>query len=211
MGSTLLYRFGRILRLCSMPSLRLREAYTDAHLFETICQIRGDELDGAGTNELVHRILVSLNLTNMTLVPSPVQSSSSSPHLGSLAVPRNGNSSTLTKSRDYSRCMLSHPPGITVLRFQVRFVQRILHRPATHTFIPPVDWPMTYAQFDDALHRLVSLAGKVVRWYYRYSRPRTAQNEQSIYRGRVDRKVVLLCRQVDVIAAVCPTLLWRKV
>jgi hypothetical protein len=34
----------------------LEEAYTDAHLFETICQIRGDEVDGAGTNELVHRI-----------------------------------------------------------------------------------------------------------------------------------------------------------
>ncbi len=35
----------------------LEGAYTDASLFETICQIRGDELDGAGTNELVHHIL----------------------------------------------------------------------------------------------------------------------------------------------------------
>jgi hypothetical protein len=55
--STLLYRFGEDSASCSMPSLRLRGAYTDAHLFETICQIRGDELDGAGTNELVHHIL----------------------------------------------------------------------------------------------------------------------------------------------------------
>jgi hypothetical protein len=31
-------------------------AYTDAHLFETIHPIRGDELDGAGTQELVHHI-----------------------------------------------------------------------------------------------------------------------------------------------------------
>jgi hypothetical protein len=34
----------------------LEEAYTDADLFETICQIRGDELDDAGTHELVHHI-----------------------------------------------------------------------------------------------------------------------------------------------------------
>jgi hypothetical protein len=31
-------------------------AYTDADLFETVCQIRGDELDDAGTFELVHHI-----------------------------------------------------------------------------------------------------------------------------------------------------------
>jgi hypothetical protein len=30
----------------------LEDAYSDAHLFETICQIRGDEVDGAGTHEL---------------------------------------------------------------------------------------------------------------------------------------------------------------
>jgi hypothetical protein len=34
----------------------LEDAYTDADLFETICQIRGDEVDGAGTHELVHHI-----------------------------------------------------------------------------------------------------------------------------------------------------------
>jgi hypothetical protein len=34
----------------------LEDAYTDADLFETICQIRGDELDGASTHELVHHI-----------------------------------------------------------------------------------------------------------------------------------------------------------
>jgi hypothetical protein len=43
------------LRLCLLPSLHLRTR-TDANLFETICQIRGDELDGAGTHELVHHI-----------------------------------------------------------------------------------------------------------------------------------------------------------
>jgi hypothetical protein len=32
----------------------LEDAYTDADLFETVCQIRGDELDDAGTYELVH-------------------------------------------------------------------------------------------------------------------------------------------------------------
>jgi hypothetical protein len=45
MGSTL-FRFGEDSASVSMPSLR--GAYTDAHLFETICQIRGDEVDGAG-------------------------------------------------------------------------------------------------------------------------------------------------------------------
>jgi hypothetical protein len=34
----------------------LEDAYTDADLFETICQIRGDELDDAGTHEVVHHI-----------------------------------------------------------------------------------------------------------------------------------------------------------
>jgi hypothetical protein len=34
----------------------LEDAYTDADLFETVCQIRGEELDGAGTFELVHHI-----------------------------------------------------------------------------------------------------------------------------------------------------------
>jgi hypothetical protein len=34
----------------------LEDAYTDADLFETICQIRGDKQDGAGTHELVHHM-----------------------------------------------------------------------------------------------------------------------------------------------------------
>jgi hypothetical protein len=34
----------------------LEDAYTDAAFFETVYQIRGDELDGAGTYELVHHI-----------------------------------------------------------------------------------------------------------------------------------------------------------
>jgi hypothetical protein len=35
----------------------LEDEYTDADSFETFCQIREDELDGAGTHELVHHIL----------------------------------------------------------------------------------------------------------------------------------------------------------
>jgi hypothetical protein len=34
----------------------LEDAYTKADLFETVCQIRGDELDDAGTYELLHHI-----------------------------------------------------------------------------------------------------------------------------------------------------------
>jgi hypothetical protein len=34
----------------------LEDDYTDADFFETICQIRGDNPDGAGTHELVHHI-----------------------------------------------------------------------------------------------------------------------------------------------------------
>jgi hypothetical protein len=34
----------------------LEDAYTDADLFETVCQIRGNGLDDAGTYELVHHI-----------------------------------------------------------------------------------------------------------------------------------------------------------
>ena len=32
----------------------LEDAYTDADLFETVSQIHGDELDDAGTYQLVH-------------------------------------------------------------------------------------------------------------------------------------------------------------
>jgi hypothetical protein len=34
----------------------LEDAYADADLFETFCQIRGDELDEAGIYELLHHI-----------------------------------------------------------------------------------------------------------------------------------------------------------
>jgi hypothetical protein len=34
----------------------IEDAYTGADLFYTVCQIRVDELDGAGTYELVHHI-----------------------------------------------------------------------------------------------------------------------------------------------------------
>ncbi len=34
----------------------LEDAYTDADLFENICQIRSDELDGTGTHKLVHQV-----------------------------------------------------------------------------------------------------------------------------------------------------------
>jgi hypothetical protein len=34
----------------------LENAYTDADLLETIRQIHGDELDGAGTHELIQHI-----------------------------------------------------------------------------------------------------------------------------------------------------------
>jgi hypothetical protein len=52
-GSTLLAPFQgrRVLRLCQLPSLRLR-----TRTLTPICQIRGDELDDAGTYELVHHI-----------------------------------------------------------------------------------------------------------------------------------------------------------
>jgi hypothetical protein len=39
----------------SATVVALEDAYTDAHLFEMICPIRGGELDGAGTHDLVHR------------------------------------------------------------------------------------------------------------------------------------------------------------
>jgi hypothetical protein len=46
----------------------LEDAYTDADLFETICQIRGDQVDGAGTYELVHHIR-SVNPATSTYAP----------------------------------------------------------------------------------------------------------------------------------------------
>jgi hypothetical protein len=40
----------------SLTVAALEDAYTDADLFETVCQIRGANLDDAGTYELVHYI-----------------------------------------------------------------------------------------------------------------------------------------------------------
>jgi hypothetical protein len=91
-------------------------------------------------NELVHHILGESKLTNMTLVPSPVLAQTAPYHPGISAVPRNGNSSTLTRA-DYLWCTLS--PGITVLRFQVRFVQTYtscIDQPRIR-FVHSVDWP----------------------------------------------------------------------
>jgi hypothetical protein len=56
----------------------LEYAYTDAHLFETIVQIREDELDGAGTLKSSITSAVKLHPTNRPLVHSPIASSSSS-------------------------------------------------------------------------------------------------------------------------------------
>jgi hypothetical protein len=70
----------------------LENVYTDADLLETICQIRGDELDDAGTHELVHHIR------------APVASSSS--FLFEISgSSRNENSSTLTRSRESLACL----------------------------------------------------------------------------------------------------------
>jgi hypothetical protein len=50
----------------------LEDAYTDPGLFETICQIRGDELDDAGTHEPVHHIRGTPD--EQALVPSLIAS-----------------------------------------------------------------------------------------------------------------------------------------
>jgi hypothetical protein len=55
--------------LVSANVAALEDAYTDADLLETVSQVRGDELDDAGTFERVHHIRGN--------VPSPVASSSS--------------------------------------------------------------------------------------------------------------------------------------
>jgi hypothetical protein len=85
-------------------------------------------------NELVHHILGESKLTNMTLVPSPRPGSNAPYHPGISAVPRNGNSSTLTRA-DYLWWPLSYTwhhgvafPG------SIRSNVYLVHRPATHTF-----------------------------------------------------------------------------
>jgi hypothetical protein len=72
----------------------------DADLFETICKIRRDELDGAGSHGRVYHICGEVHLTTRALGPSLVASSSASSFpIGLSGFSRNGISSTLTRSR----------------------------------------------------------------------------------------------------------------
>jgi hypothetical protein len=83
--------------LVSATVAALEDAYTDADLLETVSQVRGDELDDAGTFERVHHIRGN--------VPSPVASSSSF-LAGINSLPRNGNNLTLTKSKKSWACLV---------------------------------------------------------------------------------------------------------
>jgi hypothetical protein len=107
----------------------LEDAFTDADVFETFCQIRGDELDGAGTHERVHHIRLSIKTRQAgPWIIHPVQAQ---------AAPWrwNGNSSTLTRSR-ISTYVLPHLAPM-VLRAQLRFAQTYascIDQPCMHFF-----------------------------------------------------------------------------
>jgi hypothetical protein len=60
----------------------LEDAYTDADLFETIRHIRGDEVDGAGTHEVVHHIIGEATPDEQALHASQAETA---PYFGSLA------------------------------------------------------------------------------------------------------------------------------
>jgi hypothetical protein len=96
----------------------LEGAYTDAHLFETICQIRGDELDGAGTNELVHHILSEATPDEHDLGSFTRRKLKQLPILDLKWKQLYAHQEQIIFG---VRCPT--PPGITVLRFQVRFAQ----------------------------------------------------------------------------------------
>jgi hypothetical protein len=69
----------------------------NVELFETICQIRGDDLDSAGTHKRVHRTQGEDTPDGQVLDASSVASSSSLFRIS--ASPRDGNSLTLTRCR----------------------------------------------------------------------------------------------------------------
>ena len=76
----------------------IEDAYTDTDFFETICQIRGDNVDDAGTHELVHHV------RDIAAPDEQALGSFTPPKLkqfpfGISGSYRNGNSSTLTRSR----------------------------------------------------------------------------------------------------------------
>ena len=83
------FRGRGVLLLRPIPSLRLMTRTQTQFARKTICQIRGDEVDSAGTYELAHY---------RPSAPSPVASSSSS-LFGISGSLRNGNSSIITISR----------------------------------------------------------------------------------------------------------------
>jgi hypothetical protein len=126
-GSTLFAPFrGRgVLRLCLLSSLRLRtRSYTDANLFEPLCQTRGDELDGAGTHELVHHIRVAATPDEQGLARrKPKQLP-----IWDLWLSSKWKQLDAHLKHNISGIRCPAPPDITVLRSQLRFAQTELSR-----------------------------------------------------------------------------------
>jgi hypothetical protein len=107
-------------------------------LFETICQIRGDELDGAGTHELVHHIRGGEatpderdlgSFTHRKLKQLPIRDLWLFSKWKQLDTHQDQNIFGV-------RCPI--PPGITVLRSQVQFSQpyaSCIDQPCTRLFL----------------------------------------------------------------------------
>jgi hypothetical protein len=135
-------------------------AYTGAHWFETICKIRGDELDGAGTHELAHHIRDEATPDEQELGPFTRRKLKQLP-IWDLWLSSRWKELDAQQEQNIFCVRCPIPPGITVLSSQLRFAQ-------------------TYTKASQ-----------------------DQPDERSIYRGRADKKVVLLCRQVDNLAAAC--------
>jgi hypothetical protein len=192
---------------------------------------RGDELDGAGTHELVHHIRGGEatpdewdlgSFTHRKLKQLPIRDLWLFSKWKQLDTHQDQNIFGV-------RCPI--PPGITVLRSQVQFSQpyaSCIDQPCTRLFFAlsaamsfvvmgadctnayasaPSPGQPTYARIDDAyadwyrsrhgkeVDRSLVLPG--------LNASQVESDEPSIYRGNIDRKVLLLCRQVNDLAAAC--------
>jgi hypothetical protein len=83
----------------------LEDAYADADLFETVFQIRVDELDDAGTYELVHHIRGKATANALSL-GSFTRRKLKQLLFGIYGLPRNGNSLMLTRSKKSLVCLV---------------------------------------------------------------------------------------------------------
>jgi hypothetical protein len=98
----------------SVSIAAIEDAYTESDLFETICQIRGDDVDDAGTHELVHHIRSTATLDEQALGSFTPRKLKQLP-IWDLWLPSEWKQLVTHQKQKVFRVPCPAPPGATVL------------------------------------------------------------------------------------------------